>query len=96
MEKTSNIGIYDLAVIGNGIAAQSFLWNLSQKESKSQNFSIAHIYSEKLAPACTLRSSATVSLNGIDEDVSALGNDMRESFFLFDELFKKYRTDGVE
>lgn len=96
MEKSSNIEIYDLAVIGNGIAAQSFLWNLSHKESKSQNFSIAHIYSEKLAPACTLRSSATVSLNGIDEDVSPLGNDMREAFFLFDELFKKHRPNGVE
>lgn len=96
MEKTSNIDIYDLAVIGNGIAAQSFLWNLSLQESKSQNFSIAHIYSEKLAPACTLRSSATVSLNGIDEDVSSLGNDMREAFFLFDELFKKHRPSGVE
>lgn len=96
MEKTSENLIYDLAVIGNGIAAQSFLWNLSHQESKSQNFSIAHIYSEKLAPACTLRSSATVSLNGIDEDVSPLGNDMREAFFLFDELFKKYRPAGVE
>jgi hypothetical protein len=96
MQKISNTEVYDLAVIGNGIAAQSFLWNLSLEESKSQNFSIAHIYSEKLAPACTLRSSATVSLNGIDEDVSTLGNDMREAFFLFDELFKKHRPDGVE
>ena len=86
MEKTSNIGIYDLAVIGNGIAAHSFLWNLSNTEvSRSQNFSIAHIYSEKLAPACTLRSSATVSLNGIEADVSTLGNDMREAFFMFDD-----------
>ena len=96
MEKTSKNNIYDLAIIGNGIAAQSFLWNLSLEESKSQNFSIAHIHSEKLAPACTLRSSATVSLNGIEEDVSPLGNDMREAFFMFDELFKKHRPEGVE
>lgn len=96
MEKSLENKIYDLAVIGNGIAAQTFLWNLSLQESKSQNFSIAHIYSEKLAPACTLRSSATVSLNGIDEDVSGLGNDMREAFFMFDELFKKHKPAGVE
>lgn len=96
MEKVSTSNIYDLVVIGNGIAAQSFFWNLSQEESKSQNFSIAHIYSEKLAPACTYRSSATVSLNGIDEDVSALGNDMREAYFLFDEMFKKHHPRGVE
>lgn len=91
-----NQTIFDLAVIGNGVAAQAFLWNLSNKESKSQNFSIAHIYSEKIAPACSLRSSATVSLNGIDEDVSPLGNDMREAFFLFDELYKTHAPAGVE
>lgn len=96
MENSANTEIFDLAVIGNGIAAQSFLWNLSHRERKSQDFSIAHVYSEKLAPACTLRSSATVSLNGINEDVSALGNDMREAFFMFDNFFKQYRPEGVE
>ena len=96
MENSSKQTIFDLAVIGNGIAAQSFLWNLSNSESKSQNFSIAHIYSEELAPACSLRSSATVSLNGIEEDVSPLGNDMRDSYFLFDSIFKKFHPDGVE
>ncbi len=88
--------IFDLAVIGNGIAAQSFLWNLSLSASKSQNFSIAHIFSTEIAPPCSQRTSATVSLNGIEEDVSVLGNDMREAFFLFDELYKKYHPKGVE
>ena len=103
MEKMQKSPLYDLAIIGNGIAAQSFLWNLSntnlakdESVSISQNFSIAHIYSEKRAPACSLRSSATVSLNGIEEDVSPLGNDMREAFFMFDELFKKHHPKGVE
>lgn len=96
MKKSGEEKIYDLAIIGNGIAAQTFLWNLSREESKSQNFSIAHIYSEHMAPACTLQSSATVSLNGIEEDVSPLGNDMREGYYLFDELFNKFRPDGVE
>lgn len=96
MENSKKQTIFDLAVIGNGIAAQSFLWNLDSGESKSQNFSIAHIYSEELAPACSLRSSATVSLNGIEEDVSPLGNDMRESFFLFDELFKSKNPKGAQ
>ncbi|MBC7427004.1 MAG: hypothetical protein H7336_00240, partial [Bacteriovorax sp.] len=68
MDSNSQKNIYDLAVIGNGIAAQYFLWNLSGNygnsgtESKSQNFSIAHIYSKEIAPPCSLRSSATVSL----------------------------------
>lgn len=96
MEKKEDKIIYDLLVIGNGIAAQFFLWNLSNNESISQNFSIAHVYSQELAPACSLRSSATVSLNGIEEDVSQLGNDMREAFFLFDNLYKNHHPEGVE
>lgn len=101
MQNSSKNSIYDLAVIGNGIAAQGFFWNLQQKfagipESKSQNFNIAHLFSETLAPACTHRSSATISLNGIEEDVSPLGNDMRKAYFLFDELVKKFKPNGVE
>ena len=96
MEKVSSKIIYDLAVIGNGIAAQSFLWNLSLSANKSQNFSIAHVFSNQIAPPCSNKSSATVSLNGIEEDVSQLGNDMREAFFLFDELVKNHHPEGVE
>jgi hypothetical protein len=99
MEKTPiSDKIYDLIVIGNGIAAQTFLWNLSQKfinANKSQNFSIAHVYSEIMAPSCSLRSSATVSLNGIEEDVSSLGDELREGFFLFDQMVKDHNPDGV-
>jgi hypothetical protein len=90
--------IYDLVVVGNGIAAQTFLWNLSQEfinANKSQNFSIAHVYSEIMAPSCSLRSSATVSLNGIQEDVSSLGDELREGFFLFEQMVKKHNPDGV-
>lgn len=96
MENSTGKIIYDLVVIGNGIAAQFFLWNLSNSDSISQNFSIAHVYSNEIAPPCSLRSSATVSLNGIEEDVSPLGNDMREAFFLFDNLYKNQRPEGVE
>ena len=96
MENKTQTNIYDLAIIGNGIAAQYFLWNLSNEESKSQNFSIAHIYSKEVAPPCSLRSSATVSLNGIEEDVSQLGNDMREAYFLFSDLYKNYHPKGVQ
>ncbi len=99
MEKTPiSDKIYDLVIVGNGIAAQTFLWNLSQEfinANKSQNFSIAHVYSEIMAPSCSLRSSATVSLNGIEEDVSSLGDELREGFFLFDQMVKKHNPKGV-
>jgi hypothetical protein len=98
MKNLPNNAVFDLVIIGNGIAAQSFLWNLQHKTQarNSQNFSIAHVYSEKIAPACSLKTSSTVSLNGIDEDVSPLGNDMRKAYFLFENLVKKYSPEGVE
>ena len=94
--------IFDICVIGEGIAGQVFLWNLfsnlqkSSRVSKSQKFSIAVVSNDEMAPACTLRSSATVSLNGISDGVSVLGDDMREAYFLFEDFFKKNRPSGVE
>lgn len=91
--------IYDLAVIGNGIAAQTFLWNLSEKftgdEKKSQNFSVAHIYSEKCAPACSLRSLASISLNGVEESAQGLGEDLRDAYFKFIDFYQKYSPPGI-
>lgn len=90
--------IYDIVVVGNGIAARTLLWNLSQEftnAKKSQNFSIAHVFSESMAPSCSLRSSATASLNGIQEDVSSLGDELREGFFLFDQMVKMHKPKGV-
>lgn len=90
--------IYDLIVVGNGIAAQTFLFELFAKLDvlKSQNFSVAQIYSEEISPACSLRSTASVSLSGIEEGISELGNELSDSFFLFEEFQRKYRPEGVE
>ncbi len=90
---------YDLIIIGNGIAAQTFLWHLGKNHlsdaNKRQSFSIAQVYNDKLAPSCTLRSPAMVSLNGIEENVSELGNDLRQSFKLFELLYKTAQPDGI-
>ena len=90
--------IYDLIVVGNGIAAQTFLFELFTKldVKKRQNFSVAQIYSEDIALSCSLRTTATVSLNGIEEGVSDLGNELRDSFFLFEDFLKAYNPLGVE
>ncbi|MBC7539907.1 MAG: hypothetical protein H7281_13885 [Bacteriovorax sp.] len=90
--------IYDLIVVGNGIAAQTFLFELFTKldVKKRQNFSVAQIYSEEIAASCSLRTTATVSLSGIEEGVSDLGNELRESYFLFEEFQKTHNPAGVE
>jgi hypothetical protein len=87
--------IYDLIVVGNGLAAQIFLFELFNVNN-SQNFSIAQIYSEMIAPPTSLRSTATVSLAGIEEGISPLGDELRTSYFLFLEFLKKHNPSGVE
>ena len=90
--------IYDLIVVGNGLAAQTFMFELlkSRDVKQSQNFSIAQIYSEEIAASCSLRSTATVCLSGIEDDVSDLGNELRDSFYLFEDFYKLHFPAGVE
>jgi hypothetical protein len=90
--------VYDLLVVGNGIAAQTFLFELFNSEDvkKSQNFSVAQVYSEEITPSCSMRSTATVSLNGIEDGVSDLGDELRDSFFLFQNFYHLYSPTGVE
>lgn len=92
--------IYDLIVVGNGLAAQTFLMELfshiGQNDKKYQNYSVAQIFSEEIAPACSLRTTASVSLSGIVSGVSELGDDLRKSFFLFEDFVAKERPESVE
>lgn len=88
--------IYDLIVVGNGLAAQTFLFELFNDVKKSQNFSVAQIFSEEIAPSCSLRTLATVSLSGIEEGISDLGNELHSSYFMFEEFVEKHSPKGVE
>lgn len=86
---------YDLIVIGNGLAAQTFLFELFNA-TKSQNFSVAQVYADEISPPCSLRSTATVALSGIEEGVSPLGNELRDAYFLFESFFKTHSPEGIE
>jgi len=88
--------VYDLIVVGNGLAAQTLLFEIFSNDKKSQNFSVAQLYSEEITPSCSLKSTATVSLSGIEEGISELGEDLRESYFLFEKFIKEYSPAGVE
>lgn len=92
--------IYDLVVVGNGLAAQAFLFelfsHLNSDVKKYQNFSVAQIFSEEIAPACSLRSTASVSLSGITTGISELGDDLSKSFYLFEKFIQNQNPSGVE
>ncbi len=88
--------VYDLIVVGNGLASQTFLFELFNDVKKSQNFSVAQIFSEDIAPSCSLRSTATVSPNGIEEGISELGDELKKAYEMFVEFNEKNHPRGVE
>lgn len=89
------IMIYDLAVIGNGIFANVFLHEINKLVNKSQNFRVAKLYSEELAPNCSLRTTSTVSKNGIEEGISNLGDTLLNSYNAFENFFLNNKDCGI-
>lgn len=91
--------IYDLIVVGNGIAAQTFLFELFNSPAAdvniSQNYSVAQIFADEISPPCSLKTTSTVALSGIEEGVSPLGNELRTSYYLFEDFVKKHAPKGV-
>lgn len=94
MKNRENNFIYDVFVVGNGIAAKHFLFELSNKFSQNK-FSVGQIYNNSITPACSDHASVTISLNGIREDVSQLGDELRQGYFSFLDYVKKYKPAGV-
>ena len=82
----------DLIIIGNGIAAQCFLWELSKSDKK---ISVLKISDERLAPSCSLNSTATISLRGAVRGVSPLGDLNFDSYKMAEAFIGKERPDGV-
>lgn len=89
--------IYDLLVIGNGLSAKLFLFELfNSNEINCQNLTIAQVFSEELAPSCTMRSTATISLNGIEEGISPLGDLLQNSYKSFIEFYDNKKPKGID
>jgi hypothetical protein len=87
--------LYDLAVIGDGIFGNVFLHEINGLVNKSQNFTVAHIYEEKLAPMCSLRTTSTVSQNGVEEGISPLGDLLLNSFSAFVDFYQHNKDYGI-
>ena len=82
----------DLIIIGNGIAANCFLWELQKQK---RNLSILKIHSENLAPCCSLNSTSIISLRGVTKGVSPLGDELFESYQLAESFIQDENPDGV-
>ncbi len=91
---------FDLVIIGNGIAAKTLLFELFKtlkaSETNCQNFSVAQIFSNQHFPNCSEKSTATISLNGVDVGVSTLGDLLVEGYDEFCNFVYNNQPDGIE
>lgn len=95
MNFESNIHNCDLLVIGDGISARTFLNKLHQKKLTS-HLKIIQVFQNELAPACSYDSTSFVSLHGIEEGVSELGDLLRSGYFAFKKDFDDAKNvEGV-
>jgi len=83
---------YDFIIVGKGLAAQCFLFELSKT---NEQYKILQISNEDKLPACTFKTTSVVCLNGVKTNVSALGDLIYESYVQTEEFFKKQKPDGV-
>ena len=83
--------MYDLTVIGNGIAANLFLLEILKKKNQK----VLQIHSEEQAPPCTQFSTGTVFLKGVEMGRSPLGDLIYRSYEEASDFFKKNKPPGV-
>lgn len=78
-----NNEVFDGVVIGGGIGALTFLYELSIGQSFHKEKKWAIIFDHDLAKPCSENTTATVSLSRIEEGVSPLGDLLFKSFYHF-------------
>ena len=83
---------YDLIIIGDGLAARCFLYELAKK---SPSLNILQVFSEDKAPACSFKTTSHICLNGVQLGVSKLGDLLFESYKITENIFKTENPNGV-
>lgn len=83
--------MYDLTVIGNGIAANVFLAEYLKKANN-----VLQIHSPDKAPPCSLNTTGTVVLDGVRMGVSPLGDLIFKSFEAFTNYYNTHQPTGVD
>jgi glycine/D-amino acid oxidase-like deaminating enzyme len=84
----------DLLIIGEGLAALGLLEGLSKQTHQFE--SIVTLDGETLAPACAFKTTGLVARNGIERNVSALGDLLVDGFEQAQDFFENHHCPGVE
>ena len=83
---------YDLIIIGDGLAARCFMYELAKNDS---NLKVLQIFQEDKAPACSFKTTSHICLNGVQLGISKLGDLLFESYKITENIFKTEKPDGV-
>ena len=83
--------IKNVLTIGDGIAA----WCLHEELIKNSSLKITNISSSNLFKPCSLNSTSLNCLRGTTRGVSKLGDQIIDSYDLFEDFYKKDKPDGV-
>lgn len=84
---------WDIILIGDGIAAQSFLHFLSKENIDKKN--ILQISANDYFNSCSQNSTSIVCLDGIKEGISPLGDLLFKSYYFFENLIKTSNFNSV-
>ncbi|CBW26636.1 hypothetical protein BMS_1813 [Halobacteriovorax marinus SJ] len=72
---------YDLIIVGNGICAQSILFEIRKSPRFNlDTLKIAHVFNDKLLSPCSENTTSVVSLSGVSKGVSPLGDLIYDSY----------------
>lgn len=82
---------YDIAVMGNGLAARALLWELTRHKNCPK---ILHISDDQLFPSASKNSTGLVSLSGIRSGVSHLGDQLVLAFNTTREFVQRWSPLG--
>lgn len=79
-------------VIGDGIAARTLIFYLSQYHS---DIPVLQFSKEEIYPSCSRRTTSVNSLRGTRKGVSELGDLIVNSYEEFEKFYNKFTPDGV-
>ncbi|PIK15774.1 FAD-dependent oxidoreductase [Halobacteriovorax sp. JY17] len=72
---------FDIIILGNGICAQSILFEIGKSEEFDlDTLKIAHVFNDEFCSPCSVNSTSVVSLSGTSKGISPLGDLIVDSF----------------
>lgn len=86
---TEDIQKFDLIILGNGICAQSILFEIAKSDRFDlDTLKIAQVSNDKVFSPCTLNSTSVLSLSGTSKGMSPLGDLIVDSYHYTKSLAK--------